>query len=96
MSTPIKPAKEVWRRERREKIYDAICWTAVGILALFAIPLRLMKGLGALVAIVLLFVHSTLPWWIRIPAAIVVGAGLVYLFKKRIRTGIPHNRKFVD
>src|SRR5215467_11478030 len=93
---PIEPAKEVWRRERREKIYDAICWTAVGILALFAIPLRLIKGLGAFVAIALLFVHSTLPWWIRIPAAIAVAAGFVYLFKKGVRTRIPRNQKFVD
>jgi hypothetical protein len=96
MSRPIEPAKEVWRRDRREKVYDAICWTAVGILALFAIPLGLIKRLGALVAIVLLFVHSTLPWWIRVPAGIAVAAGLIYLFLKNRRRRIPPNQKFVD
>ena len=100
MSRPIEPielAKEVWRRDRREKIYDAICWIALGIVVLFA-TLRWIaqRALPSFVGVVWVFIDSPLPWWIRIPAAIVVVAGSIYLFKKRIRTRIPRNQKFVD
>jgi len=97
MSRPIEPAKEVWRRERREKIYDAICWIALGILALFALPVWLMREfLGTFVPLTWLFIHSPLPWWIRIPAAVAVGAGFVYLLQRNRRKRIPPNQKFVD
>jgi len=92
---PIEPAKEVWRRERREKIYDAICWIVLGIVVLFALPLALIRHLGVFVVMAWMFIHSTLPWWFRIPVAIVVVAGFVYLFKKRLGTRIPRNQKFV-
>jgi hypothetical protein len=93
--TEVEPAKEIWRKQRREKIYDAICWTALGVVALFALPLLLLRLVGFPAAMASLFIHSTLPWWVRIPAAITVVAGFVYLLKRR-RTRMPANRKFLD
>ena len=78
-----------------EKISEVVCWIAVGILGLFMVGAMLIRGLGSLVALVLLFVHSSLPWWILTPAAIALVAGFVYLFKHR-RTRIGPNRKFVN
>src|SRR5690348_9267476 len=93
---PAQPAREVWRRDRREKIYDAICWTVLGIVGFFAVTRTVIQGLGVLVATPWLFIHSPLPWWIRIPAATAVAAGFVYLFQKGRRKRIPPNQKFVD
>jgi hypothetical protein len=77
-----------------EKIFEVVCWIALGVLGLIMVAWTLTRGLGSLVALVLLFVHSPLPWWILTPAAIAVVGGFVYLFKRR-RTRIRPNRKFV-
>jgi hypothetical protein len=71
-----------------------ICWIAVAILALFMLAAVLIRGLGSLAALVLLFVQSPLPWWILAPAAIALVSGFVYLFRRRRATVRP-NRKFV-
>ena len=78
-----------------EKISEVICWIAVGVLGLFIVGWMLTRGLSSLVALVLLFVHSPLPWWILTPAAIALVGGFAYLFKRR-RTRIPPNRKFMN
>jgi len=78
-----------------EKISEIICWIGVGILGLFMVGWMLTRGLSSLVALVLLFVHSPLPWWILTPAAIALVGGFVYLLKRR-RAGISPNRKFVN
>ena len=78
-----------------EKISEVVCWIAVGVLGLFMVGWILTRGLGSLVTLVLLFVHSPLPWWILTPAAIALVAGFVYLFRRR-RTRISPNRKFVN
>jgi hypothetical protein len=78
-----------------EKISEVVCWIAVGVLGFFMLASMLTRGLGSLVALVLLFVHSPLPWWILTPASIAVVGGFVYLFKRR-RTRIRPNRKFVN
>jgi len=78
-----------------EKISEIVCWIAVGILGLFMLGWMLTRGLASLVALVLLFAHSPLPWWILTPAAIALVAGFVFLFKRR-RTRTGSNRKFVD
>jgi len=44
-----------------EKISEVVCWIAVGVLGLFMVGWMLTRGLGSLVALVLLFVHSPLP-----------------------------------
>ena len=79
-----------------QKISEIIRYVALGILALFAIVFVLMRGLGVFLGVVLLFVRSPLPGWIRILAAIAVVAGLIYLFKHRRSRRISPNRKFVD
>jgi len=78
-----------------EKISEVVCWIAVGVLGLFMVGWILTRGLGSLVTLVLLFVHSPLPWWILTPAAIALLAGFVYLFRRR-RTRIGPNQKFVN
>jgi hypothetical protein len=77
-----------------EKISEVVCWIAVGVLGLFMVGWMWTRGLGSL-ALVLLFVHSPLPWWILTPAAIALVGGFVYLFKRR-QTRIRPNRKFVN
>jgi hypothetical protein len=66
-----------------ERISAIVCWIAVGVLALFFGALILFRGIASLVALVLLFVHSPLPWWILTPAALALAAGFIYLFKAR-------------
>jgi membrane protein YdbS with pleckstrin-like domain len=64
-----------------------------GILMLWG----LVRGLGAFVGIVLMFVQSPLPWWVLTPAAIALIVGFVFLFKIRMRmrrARISPNRKF--
>jgi hypothetical protein len=78
-----------------EKISEVVCWIAVGVLGLFGVAWMLTRGLSSLLALVLLFVRSPLPWWILTPVAIALVAGFVYLFKHR-RTRISSNRKFVN
>jgi putative flippase GtrA len=69
----------------------------LGIVVPVAVILWLwIRGLGALVQLVGFFIHSTLPWWIRVPAAIAVAAGLIYLFLENRRKRMPPNQKFVD
>jgi membrane protein implicated in regulation of membrane protease activity len=81
-----------------EKVFEVICYIEIGILAIFFFVMALLRGLGAFLALVLLFVHSQLPWWILAPAAIALASGFFYLFKRRLaRRGlIPRNRKFVN
>jgi LPXTG-motif cell wall-anchored protein len=78
-----------------EKISEVVYWIAVGVLGLFMVGWILTRGLGSLVTLVLLFVHSPLPWWILTLAAIALVAGFVYLFRRR-RTRIGPNQKFVN
>jgi hypothetical protein len=44
-----------------EKIFEVVCWIVLGVLGLFMVAWTLARGLGSLVALVLLFVHSPLP-----------------------------------
>jgi hypothetical protein len=60
-----------------ERFSAIACWIAVGVL----VALILIRGIGTFVALVLLFVHSPLPWWILTPAAMALVAGFIYLFK---------------
>jgi len=78
-----------------EKMAEVVCWIGVGILGLFMVGWMLTRGLSSLVVLVLLFVHSPLPWWILTPAATALVAGFAFLFKRR-RTTIRPNRKFVN
>ena len=94
-SNPCEHTEKSGIGGRMEKISEVICWIAVGVLGLFMVAWMLTRGLGSLVALVLLFVHSPLPWWILTPAAIALVGGFVYLFKRR-RTRIRPNRKFVN
>jgi hypothetical protein len=98
LPTQAKPCKHTEKSGmggRVEKIFEVVCWITLGVLGLFMVAWALIRGLGSLVALVLLFVQSPLPWWILAPAAIAVAGGFVYLFKRR-RTRIPPNRKFVN
>lgn len=79
-----------------KKISEIVCWAAVVVLGLFAIFGLLTRGLGALVALVFLFVQSPLPWWILTPAAIALVAGFLYLFRGLRGKVIKPNRKYVD
>ena len=72
---------------------EIVCWIVVGILGLFAVVWGLTRGLGSLAALVLLFVHSPLPWWILTPAAIAIVAGFVYLFKHRTSRIAPNRKR---
>ena len=93
----IEPAREIWRKQRREKIYDAICWIVLGPVLLFAIIFWLLKRLlPDLLQLVGFSIHSPLPWWIRTLAATALIAGFIYLFKKRRGTRIRPNQKFLD
>jgi hypothetical protein len=91
---PWNDTKKIWRKQKREKIYDAICWMVLVPVMLFAVVwwilFRLFPDLMQLVS----FIHSPYPWWIRVSAAIAVVAGLIYLFKKR--RGTSPNQKFLD
>jgi hypothetical protein len=78
-----------------QKISEIVCWAAVGILALLAI-FELLRGLGAIVGLVLLFAQSPLPWWILTPAAIALMAGFLYLFRARRAGVIKPNQKYVN
>ena len=78
-----------------QKIFEIICWAAVGVLALFAIVYLLTRGLSPIVGLVLLFAQSPLPWWVLTPAAIALVAGFAYLFRG-MRTRIKPNRKYVS
>jgi hypothetical protein len=77
-----------------QKIFEIICWVAVGVLALFAI-VYLLRGLTAIVGLVLLFAQSPPPWWVLAPAAIALAAGFAYLFRG-MRARIKPNRKYVN
>jgi len=68
-----------------KKTADVICYVAVGILVLCFVVVTLIRGVGIFMAIVLLFVHSPLSWWILTPAAIVLVAGFTYLFKRQAK-----------
>lgn len=78
-----------------ERFSEVVCWIAVGVLGLFMVGWILTRGLSSVVTLVLLFVHSPLPWWILTPAAIALIGGFVYLLKRR-RNRIGPNRKFVN
>ena len=77
-----------------QKVFEIICWAAVGMLALFAIVYVLTRGL-VVVGLVLLFARSSLPWWVLIPVAIALAAGFVYLFRG-MRTRARPNRRYVN
>ena len=78
-----------------QKVYEIICWVAVGILALFAIVYLLTRGLTPIVGLVLLFAQSPLPWWVLTAAAIAVAAGFIYLFRG-MRARIKPNRRYLN
>jgi hypothetical protein len=78
-----------------QKIFEIICWAAVGVLALFAIVYLLTRGLTSIVGLVLLFVQSPLPWWVLTPSAIALSAGFAYLFRG-MRARIKPNQKYVN
>ena len=77
------------------KLSEVICWIGVGVVALAMIVYVFTRGLSSFLAVVLIFVHSPLPWWILTPAAVAVVAGTVYLFKSGPRR-IKPNRKFTN
>ena len=67
-----------------ELICEIVCKIVLGILVVFAVVVSLIRGVGVLVAITVMFARSPLPWWILAPAAIFLVAGLVYLLKRRL------------
>jgi hypothetical protein len=80
-----------------EKFYNAICWIALGFLAVFGIPIFLLRYVVAPVwSFVWLFRHSPLPWWERALAAIAIIAGMAYLIRRfpRFSRRIPPNQNF--
>jgi hypothetical protein len=78
-----------------QRIFEIICWAAVGVLALFAIVYLLTRGLTPIVGLVLLFAQSPLPWWVLTFAAIALAAGFAYLFRG-MRARIKPNQKYVS
>jgi len=83
------------RKHKMQKIYEIICWAAVGILALFAIAYLLTRGLAPIVGLVLLFAQSPLPWWVLTLAALGLAAGFVYLFRG-MRARVKPNRRYLN
>ena len=79
-----------------ERVFEVICYVALAVLGFVVLLAALTRGLGSFVALVQLFLHSPLPWWILAPAAIALIAGLSYLFRKNLRRRIPPNQKFVN
>ena len=67
-----------------KKTAEVICYIAAGILLLYLVVVTLIRGVGIFMAIVLLFAHSPLPWWILGPAAIALVAEFTYLFKNTL------------
>jgi hypothetical protein len=78
-----------------QKIFEIICWVAVGVLGLFAILYFLTRGTVLIVGLVLLFAQSPLPWWVLTSAAIALAAGFAYLIRG-MRARITPNRKYVN
>ena len=79
-----------------QKVSEIVCWAAVAVLGLFLIFCMLTRGLGVIVAFVLLFAQSPLPWWVLTPAAIALVAGFLYLFRGVRGRVIKPNRKYVN
>ena len=89
--------EEIWRKQRREKIYDAICWIVLVPVMLFALVWWILTRLFPdLVQLVSFFIHSPFPLWIRVLAAIALITGFTYLFKKKRTRRIRPNQKFLD
>jgi hypothetical protein len=79
-----------------EKIANAICWVAAGIIIAFLIVVVLIRGgLHVGIGLAWLFAYSDLPWWVLLPAAIALLAGFAYLFLKSMGRRVPPNRKFL-
>jgi hypothetical protein len=79
-----------------EKFYNAVCWTGLGILVIFGVPIFLFRYVVTpLWGMVWLFRHSPLPVWERAFAATAIIAGFAYLMAHNHRRRIPQNRNFV-
>jgi hypothetical protein len=64
-----------------QKISEIVCWIAVGILLLYGILVVVVRGFGVTIALLHLFVDSSLPWWILAPSAVVLAMGFAYLLR---------------
>lgn len=73
-----------------ERATALVAYVVFGLLGLW----WLARVLGGLAGMILMFVNSPLPWWVLTPAAIVLVAGFVHLFRIRLARKSP-NRKFV-
>ncbi|HTF23154.1 MAG TPA: hypothetical protein VK937_04460 [Candidatus Limnocylindria bacterium] len=64
-----------------KKTAEVICYIAAGVLLLYLVVVALIRGVVIFMAIVLLFAHSPLPWWILGPAAIASSLDLLICSK---------------
>jgi hypothetical protein len=82
------------QRDAMEKASEIARDVVIGVSLLCLLVFGLIRVIGGFAAIVRLFVHSPLPWWILTPAAIALVAGFVVFFKIR-RAQAKTNRKVV-
>jgi hypothetical protein len=64
-----------------DKFLKAASWVCLSLLGAIVLVIAMLKGLGTLVALVMLFARSSLPWWVLAPAAVALIAGFTFLFK---------------
>jgi hypothetical protein len=65
-----------------EKLYNAICWIAVGVLAIFFLIIGLYRAVGLVGVTVWVIFFSSLPLWERILAPAAIISGLVFIMRR--------------
>jgi hypothetical protein len=83
------------------KLFNAVCWIAVGILLIFGLVGLLYRAAAVVWLTVWVAFFSSLPWWERFLIPVAVVGGMVFLFRRssgwsgRLGPRIPRNKNFV-